>query len=130
VEGWVLDVYAGVDGISLWLRQRGGGVVKAVVDWCPRLYLAGPADVLSDVERALAEFYCVRRVRKRLLGVGLVDALEVAVPAVDRRWLAGVVEESWGHLGVRAYNTDIPATQEFLYNHGITPTRVHSPRGR
>jgi DNA polymerase elongation subunit (family B) len=123
VEGWVLDVYAGVDGISLWLRQRGGGVVKAVVDWCPRLYLAGPADVLSDVERALAEFYCVRLVRKRLLGAGLVDALEVAVPAVDRGWLAGVVEESWGHLGVRAYNTDVPAAQEFLYNHGITPTQ-------
>ena len=123
MEGWVLDVYPEVGGIALWLRRRGGDVVKAVVDWCPRLYLAGPCDVLVDVGRALSEAYDVELVRKRLLGVGVVDVLEVAVPAKDRSLLARLIEERWGHLGVRAYNTDIPVAQEFLYSQGITPTQ-------
>ncbi|MEM1946880.1 MAG: DNA polymerase domain-containing protein [Candidatus Caldarchaeum sp.] len=122
MEGWLLDVCLdNGNGVFLWLRGK-CGVVKRAVGWRARLYAAGPSAVLRDVARTLSDRYEVRPVVKRVPDAGFVDALEVFTPPAEKRWLANVIAERWGCLGVKTYNTDIPLLQEFLYEHGLTPT--------
>jgi len=121
VDGFLLDVWCRDDGVVAWVR-RGSDAVRVVVGWWPRLYFAGPLEVLAEVERVLGERYVVRRVVKKVLGTGLVDALEVETPPSEKRFLADFVEERWGCRGIRVYNVDLPPAQEFLYSHGLAPT--------
>ncbi|MDW8360001.1 MAG: DNA polymerase domain-containing protein [Candidatus Caldarchaeum sp.] len=123
MEGQLLDVRLDECGVCLWLRRE-KDVVKMSVGWRSRLYLAGPQHVLQSVEKTLADVYEVRFVEKRILGVGLAEVLEVLAPPAEKRRLADVVEERWSHLGVRAYNVDIPLLQEFLYEYKLAPTAL------
>ncbi|MEM2973046.1 MAG: DNA polymerase domain-containing protein [Candidatus Caldarchaeum sp.] len=121
MEGRLVDVCLDGSSICLWLRGE-SGVFKALVRWRSRLYLAGPLHVLTAVDRMLSDVYETRLVEKRIPGAGAAEVLEVLASPSEKKHLARAVVERWGHLGVKAYNVDIPVLQEFLYEFGLAPT--------
>ncbi|MEM2064430.1 MAG: DNA polymerase domain-containing protein [Candidatus Caldarchaeum sp.] len=121
MDGRLVDVCLDGSSVCLWLRSE-GGVYKVRVAWSSRLYLAGPQHVLTAVDRILSDVYETRLVEKRIPGAGAAEVLEVLVAPSEKRSLARSVVDRWGHLGVRAYNVDIPVLQEFLYEFGLAPT--------
>ncbi|MCS6784586.1 MAG: hypothetical protein NZ581_05260 [Candidatus Caldarchaeum sp.] len=120
MEIYLLDVVSVDDGVVVWVRD-GNHVLKDFVRWRPRLFFTGPRETLAELEKMLSERYVVGKTVKKMLGKGSVDVLEVETPPSEKRFLADFVEERWSHRGIRAFNVDVPASQEFLYRFDLAP---------
>ncbi|MDW8084490.1 MAG: DNA polymerase domain-containing protein [Candidatus Caldarchaeum sp.] len=120
MDGYLLDVVCRDEGVVVWVRD-GEHVFRDVVDWRPKLYFTGPGETLAELEKALVDEYVVGKTVKKVLGIGVVEALEVETPPSEKRFLAGLVKERWGPRGVRVFNVDVPAAQEFLYRFDLAP---------
>ncbi|MCS6788939.1 MAG: hypothetical protein NZ733_06595, partial [Aigarchaeota archaeon] len=123
--GRLLDLNFTPDGeaVELWLRLGESEVERVRVEWMPSVCAVGPGGALEELARAFCE-------RSELVtaseepGRDPRPALRIRAKAWERREVARLIESSFGRSGVRVYDVDVPALQQFLYEHGLFPTAL------
>jgi DNA polymerase II len=114
VIGWLLDVYAEEDGISLWLLAEGGKRLHVRIDFDITLYVAGDFSLLRQAWKYLRErkVKLERTVRRDLfLGERDVMAITTSDPAHVQN-LFGDLQRKFPSLDY--YDVDIPITLRFI----------------
>ncbi|HMR99263.1 MAG TPA: DNA polymerase domain-containing protein [Anaerolineales bacterium] len=112
--GWLLDVYAEEDGISLWVLTEDGECLHLRMDFDITLYVAGDFSLLRQVWKYLREKNVrLERTVRRDLFLGERDVMAVATsdPAHVQN-LFGDLQRQFPSLDY--YDVDIPITLRFI----------------
>ena len=122
ITGWLFDLYASGQGITLWLADREGGRHRCHVPFVPFFYMHVTEAATRTVASLAASFpVSFGRDRQReIYSDQEWDVLRVNVH--DPRQLTAVVRRLERHFPHFVFfNSDIPPQQLFLYTTGLFP---------
>jgi DNA polymerase elongation subunit (family B) len=128
--GWLLDITDSRPGtgVVLWLKEAGTGRIEARrLPWRPPFLVDGPAPLLAQVERALADDPAVERIERRVERPSLFDRRPRRLLAVTprtnraRRRLAAAVDARGDYHALTLYDVDLAAPQLYHLAHGLYP---------
>lgn len=112
--GWLLDVYAEEDGISLWLLTEDGERLHLRMEFEVTLYVAGDFSLLRQAWKYLREKNVrLERTVRRDLFLGERDVMAVTTPdPANIQKLFGDLQRQFPSLDY--YDADIPITLRFI----------------
>ncbi len=127
MRGWILDLYPGNPGeMVVWLKREDGEATRLVDRWAPSIFIATKDRSDLDVPLQVLghEFAWTKEVLKRER-VTDPDRSEVTEAKLKDARKAQQVAERLERLGpfgtFRLYNTDVPPSQSYLYEHDLFP---------
>jgi DNA polymerase elongation subunit (family B) len=122
ITGWLFDLYASSEGITLWLADRSGGRHRCQVRFVPFFYMRVSEAEARQVA-SLASSFPVSFGRDRQREIYSDQEWEVLrVNVHDPRQLTAVVRRLERHFPHFVFfNSDIPPPQLFLYTTGLFP---------
>ena len=121
--GWLLDLYAQKDGVTLWIVGKDKKPHSFVQDFQITFYVGGPFHRLRQLWKFLREkeeFIRLSRTERRDLHEGMKDVLEVSVltPSLFDELFKEVYQLFPDLL---YYDTDIPLILRYTAKYGVFP---------
>jgi DNA polymerase-2 len=140
VEAWILDLMVAADGITLWLKQRDGNVFPAFFRYYPTFYAALPAsfrissigfqgnktrdEIYTYYQQQLGEHVQIRHIevcRRRVHAEDPEPSPVLQIQVINPRSFKKVIQFVRELEVFDLYNTDLPMSQMFLYEHKLFP---------
>lgn len=127
-DAWLLDAYAGSDGVSIvaWIRKRNGSTVRRVVPFAAPFYVKPTTRPLGPVLEALEADGRVRETwttERRLSLQTPAQPVLAVVPHrfVDARAIVTDLQKTLGSASYHYYDTDIEPPSRWMHARGLFP---------
>jgi len=122
ITGWLFDLYASAEGITLWLADREGTRHRCHVPFVPFFYMR-VSEAEAHAVASIAASFPVSFARDRQREIYSDQEWEVLrINVHDPRQLSSVVRRLERHFPHYVFfNSDIAAQQLFLYTTGLFP---------
>ena len=124
ITGWLFDLYASSEGITLWLADRDGGRHRCHVRFVPFFYMrVSEAEARKVASITSSRSFPVTFARDHQREIYSDQEWEVLrINVHDPRQLTSVVRTLERHFPHFVFfNSDIPPQQLFLYTTGLFP---------